>query len=92
MTTTKRATGGKRSTAGSQRKPRTHTVEAAAKKGAQSGGGYKSRNRPAASSRDETEVVILLIDKDMLEWYRAQSPRWRVRMNAVLRAFRDATI
>lgn len=92
MTTTKRAAGGKRSAEGSQRKPRTHAVGAAAKKGTQSVGGDKSRNRPAARSRDETEVVILLIDKNMLEWYRAQSPRWRVRMNAVLRAFRDATI
>jgi uncharacterized protein (DUF4415 family) len=30
------------------------------------------------------------VDKDVLEWYRAQGGGWQTRMNAVLKAFRDA--
>ncbi|MCC6194817.1 MAG: BrnA antitoxin family protein, partial [Burkholderiales bacterium] len=28
----------------------------------------------------------------VLEWYRAQGTGWQTRMNAVLKAFRDATV
>ena len=34
----------------------------------------------------------LRVDKDVLEWYRAQGAGWQTRMNAVLKAFRDARV
>lgn len=36
--------------------------------------------------------VSLRIDADVLEWFRAQGPGYQTRMNAVLRAFKDASI
>jgi uncharacterized protein (DUF4415 family) len=38
------------------------------------------------------EQIALRVDADVLTWYRAQGPGWQTRMNAVLRAFRDAAI
>jgi uncharacterized protein (DUF4415 family) len=35
------------------------------------------------------EQIALRVDADVLAWYRAQSPGWQTRMNAVLKAFRD---
>ena len=36
------------------------------------------------------EQIALRVDSDVLAWYRAQGAGWQTRMNAVLRAFRDA--
>jgi uncharacterized protein (DUF4415 family) len=36
------------------------------------------------------EQIALRVDTDVLAWYRQQGPGWQTRMNAVLRAFRDA--
>jgi uncharacterized protein (DUF4415 family) len=44
---------------------------------------------------DDAEVVVppgkdavsLRIDRDVLEWFRAQGPRYQTRMNAVLRSY-----
>jgi uncharacterized protein (DUF4415 family) len=36
--------------------------------------------------------VSLRLDRDVLEWFKAQGPGYQTRMNAVLRAFRDASI
>ena len=36
--------------------------------------------------------VSLRIDADVLEWFKAQGPRYLKRMNAVLRAFREASL
>lgn len=36
------------------------------------------------------EQIALRVDADVLAWYRAQGIGWQTRMNAVLRAFRDA--
>lgn len=36
--------------------------------------------------------VSLPIDADVLEWFKAQGPRYLKRMNAVLRAFREASL
>jgi uncharacterized protein (DUF4415 family) len=36
------------------------------------------------------EQIALRVDSDVLTWYRQQGPGWQTRMNAVLRAFRDA--
>jgi uncharacterized protein (DUF4415 family) len=37
------------------------------------------------------EQIALRVDADVLAWYRAQGAGWQTRMNAVLKAFRDAT-
>jgi len=50
------------------------------------------RGRPAISPEDRKEQIALRVDKEVLEWYRALGPGWQTRMNAVLKAFRDATI
>lgn len=36
------------------------------------------------------EQIALRVDADVLAWYRSQGTGWQTRMNAVLRAFRDA--
>lgn len=43
------------------------------------------------AAEDRKEQISLRVDKDVLEWYRAQGAGWQTRMNAVLKAFRDAT-
>jgi uncharacterized protein (DUF4415 family) len=50
------------------------------------------RGRPTKPAEDRKEQIALRVDKDVLEWYRAQGTGWQTRMNAVLKAFRDATI
>jgi uncharacterized protein (DUF4415 family) len=36
--------------------------------------------------------VSLRIDADVLEWFKAQGPGYQTRMNAVLRAIKDASL
>lgn len=36
------------------------------------------------------QQIALRVDADVLDWYKAQGRGWQTRMNAVLRAFRDA--
>ena len=36
--------------------------------------------------------IALRVDADVLEWFRAQGPGYQTRINAVLKAFRDASI
>jgi len=36
--------------------------------------------------------VSLRIDADVLEWFKAQGPGYQTRINAVLRAFKDASL
>lgn len=50
------------------------------------------RGRPALAAEDRKEQIALRVDKEVLEWYRAQGAGWQTRMNAVLKAFRDATL
>lgn len=50
------------------------------------------RGRPAKAAEERKEQIALRVDKDVLEWYRAQGSGWQTRMNAVLKAFRDATL
>jgi len=33
------------------------------------------------------QAVSLRVDRDVLEWFRAQGPRYQTRMNAVLRSY-----
>lgn len=35
--------------------------------------------------------ISLRVDADVLEWFKAQGPGYQTRINAVLRAFRDAS-
>jgi uncharacterized protein (DUF4415 family) len=36
--------------------------------------------------------IALRMDADVLEWFKAQGPGYQTRINAVLRAFRDASL
>ena len=36
--------------------------------------------------------IALRVDHDVLEWFKSHGPGYQTRMNAVLRAFRDASI
>jgi uncharacterized protein (DUF4415 family) len=36
------------------------------------------------------ESISLRVDPAVLAWFRAQGPGWQTRMNAVLRAYKDA--
>jgi uncharacterized protein (DUF4415 family) len=35
--------------------------------------------------------ISLRVDADVLEWFKAQGPGYQTRVNAVLRAFKDAS-
>ena len=50
------------------------------------------RGRPRKAPSERKEQIALRLDADVLAWYRAQGNRWQTRMNAVLKAYRDATI
>ena len=49
------------------------------------------RGRPPKPPEERKEQIALRLDADVLAWYRAMGSGWQTRMNAVLRAFRDAT-
>jgi len=36
--------------------------------------------------------VSLRIDRDVLDWFKAQGPGYQTRINIILRAFRDASV
>ena len=37
-------------------------------------------------------AISLRVEQDVLEWFKAQGPGYQTRMNAVLRAYRDASV
>ncbi|MDZ4814293.1 MAG: BrnA antitoxin family protein [Pseudomonadota bacterium] len=37
-------------------------------------------------------AISLRLDQDVLEWFKTQGPGYQTRINAVLRAFRDASV
>lgn len=37
-------------------------------------------------------AISLRLEQDVLEWFKAQGPGYQTRINAVLRAFRDASV
>ena len=49
------------------------------------------RGRPAKAEHERKEQIALRIDADVIAWYRALGAGWQTRMNAVLKAYRDAT-
>lgn len=50
------------------------------------------RGRPKKPVEERKEQIALRLDADVLAWYRAQGSRWQTRMNAMLKAYRDATV
>lgn len=44
--------------------------------------------RPVSPKRS----VSLRVDADVLSWFKAQGPGYQTRINAVLKAFRDASL
>ena len=50
------------------------------------------RGGPSKARHERKGQIALRLDADVLAWYRAQGSRWQTRMNAVLKAYRDATI
>ncbi len=36
--------------------------------------------------------ISLRVDADVLEWFKRKGPRYQTRMNAVLRAFKEASV
>jgi uncharacterized protein (DUF4415 family) len=50
------------------------------------------RGRPAKAETDRKEQIALRLDADVLAWYRSLGAGWQTRMNAVLKAYRDATV
>ena len=49
------------------------------------------RGRPPMPADERKEQIALRLDADVLAWYRARGTGWQTRMNAVLKAFRDAS-
>ncbi|MDR1162615.1 MAG: BrnA antitoxin family protein [Candidatus Accumulibacter sp.] len=37
-------------------------------------------------------AISLRVDQDVIEWFKTQGPGYQTRINAVLRAFRDASV
>ena len=44
--------------------------------------------RPAPAKKS----ISIRVDEDVLEWYKSQGPGYQTRINAVLRAFKDASL
>ena len=49
------------------------------------------RGRPRKAPGEGKEQIALRLDAEVLAWYRAQGSRWQTRMNAVLKAYKDAS-
>jgi uncharacterized protein (DUF4415 family) len=50
------------------------------------------RGRPKKAEHERKEQIALRLDSDVVAWYRMLGGGWQTRMNAVLKAYRDATI
>ena len=46
--------------------------------------------RRGLKPRPAKESISLRVDAEVLGWFRAQGPGWQTRMNAVLRAYKEA--
>lgn len=49
------------------------------------------RGRPPKAAHERKKQIALRIDAEVLAWYRAQGDGWQTRMNAVLKAYKDAS-
>lgn len=52
---------------------------------------HAKRGRPPKLPHERKEQIALRVDADVLAWYRAQGEGWQTRMNAVLKAYKDAS-
>jgi uncharacterized protein (DUF4415 family) len=50
------------------------------------------RGRPAKAELGRKVQIALRLDADVLAWYRSLGAGWQTRMNAVLKAYRNATV
>ncbi len=50
------------------------------------------RGRPKQPEHELKEQIALRLDADVVAWYRKLGAGWQTRMNAVLKAYRDATV
>ena len=49
------------------------------------------RGRPPKAPHERKKQIALRLDTEVLAWYRAQGEGWQTRMNAVLKAYKDAS-
>ena len=49
------------------------------------------RGRPKKAEHEKKEKIALHVDSEVLAWYRGLGTGWQTRMNAVLKAYRDAS-
>ncbi len=47
------------------------------------------RGLPVPASKTQ---IALRVDSDVLDWFKSQGPKYQTKMNAVLRAYRDARL
>lgn len=53
---------------------------------------HHAKVRYGLQPRPPKASISLRLDRDVLEWFKARGPGYQTRINAVLRAFRDASI
>ncbi|MBI2114970.1 MAG: BrnA antitoxin family protein [candidate division NC10 bacterium] len=46
--------------------------------------------RKGLKSFSPKQAISLRVDPDVLDWFRAQGAGWQTRMNAVLKAYKEA--
>jgi len=68
--------------------PRAEAAAAAAANVARIVKGIARRRLPSASRKS---AISLRLDPEVLDWFKAQGPGYQTRMNAVLRAYMEAS-
>ena len=68
--------------------PRAEAAAAAAADVAQAVRGMARHALPKAHRKS---AISLRVDPEVLNWFKAQGPGYQTRMNAVLRAYKDAS-
>ena len=66
-------------------------AEAAAAAAASVGQAMRGIARHAHSRAHRKSAISLRVDPEVLSWFKAQGPGYQTRMNAVLRAYKDAS-
>ena len=68
--------------------PRAEAAAAAAVEVAQA---VRGMARHASQRGSRKSAISLRVDPEVLSWFKAQGPGYQTRMNAVLRAYKDAS-
>ena len=68
--------------------PRAEAAAAAATEMAQAVRGIARQAMPRSGRKS---AISLRVDPEVLNWFKAQGPGYQTRMNAVLRAYKDAS-